>query len=213
MKVAKLYITIISLLFMGSLSMLAQIDGTSKPKPSGSSFGITPSTSGTSIITPKPKPETERSSAPLREEKTIDMTKNYGFVKPKFDVKPNLSTGTETEMKEEYKRGKYFGDFRSKTKFIKIMCRDHEAVDGDKIRIIINDKIIENSVFLNNGFSIFYYELAPGFNNIEFLALNQGESGPNTAEFAIQDEFGNTIMSNIWNLATGAKASLIIVKE
>ena len=50
-------------------------------------------------------------------------------------------------------------------------------------------------------------------NEIEIEALNQGESGPNTAQFAVQDEFGNVIMSDIWNLATGAKASLIVVKE
>jgi len=43
--------------------------------------------------------------------------------------------------------------------------------------------------------------------------LNQGESGPNTAEFQILDEHGNVISSNQWNLATGVKATIILIKE
>ncbi|CEN36398.1 Secreted protein (fragment) [Capnocytophaga canimorsus] len=48
---------------------------------------------------------------------------------------------------------------------------------------------------------------------MNFLALNQGESGPNTAEFSVLDENGNTISSAQWNLATGAKAHFVIVKN
>ena len=59
----------------------------------------------------------------------------------------------------------------------------------------------------------FYLDLSKGFNKIEFMALHQGTSGPNTAEFKIIDEKGNEIMGNIWNLATGVKASLIVIQE
>ena len=43
--------------------------------------------------------------------------------------------------------------------------------------------------------------------------LNQGYSGPNTAEFKIYDDKGELISANQWNLATGFKATIIIVKE
>ena len=52
-----------------------------------------------------------------------------------------------------------------------------------------------------------------GFNRIEFEALNQGSSGPNTAQVLVTDDTGVVIHNNRWNLSTGSRASLIIVKE
>ena len=49
-------------------------------------------------------------------------------------------------------------------------------------------------------------------NKIDFVALNQGSSGPNTAELRIYDDNKKLLSSNQWNLATGSKATLIIVK-
>lgn len=190
----------------------AQFDISNKSTTFGSSFGITPSKTQSSIFAPKTTPASEPDNSPLREEKRIDLTEQTDFIKKEFKLKPNYLTG-ETDMKDEFKRGKYFGDFRSKSKFIKVMCRDHEAVDGDRVSIILNDQVVEGSIFLSESFKVFFIELQPGFNNLEFLALNQGESGPNTAQFMVVDEFGNVILSDIWNLATGAKASLTVVKE
>ena len=56
-------------------------------------------------------------------------------------------------------------------------------------------------------------KLLEGFNKIDFVALNQGESGPNTAEVRVYDDNGNVMMSNLWNLATGSKATFIVVKQ
>ena len=56
-------------------------------------------------------------------------------------------------------------------------------------------------------------KLLEGFNKIDFVALNQGESGPNTAEVRVYDDDGNVMMSNLWNLATGSKATFIVVKQ
>ena len=51
------------------------------------------------------------------------------------------------------------------------------------------------------------------FNKIDFVALNQGESGPNTAEVRVFDDKGKLVGANRWNLATGVKSTYIIVKE
>ncbi|MFT7066660.1 MAG: hypothetical protein ACJAUO_002247, partial [Sediminicola sp.] len=56
-------------------------------------------------------------------------------------------------------------------------------------------------------------DLNEGFNRLDFEALNQGSSGPNTAQVDVYDDKGNLIHSNRWNLSTGSKASLIIVKD
>ena len=66
---------------------------------------------------------------------------------------------------------------------------------------------------LNSTFRGINLKLGEGFNKIDFIALNQGDSGPNTAELRIYDDNERLISSNQWNLATGAKATLIIVKQ
>jgi hypothetical protein len=209
MKYIFSFLTIFCFSFLG----MAQFDtGGKSISPSGN-FGISPSSSGTSIFSPNDKEEKKSDSyyAPLRNEKQIDLTKNNGFVKPEFNIQPNLNG--ENEMMEEYKRGKHYGSFISKSKFVKVLCRDHQAIDGDRVGIILNDKVVEANIFLGSEFSVFYIELAPGFNNLEFVALNQGSSGPNTAQFAVLDEFDSTLLSNIWNLATGAKATMSVFRE
>ena len=55
--------------------------------------------------------------------------------------------------------------------------------------------------------------LAQGKNTIEIEALNQGESGPNTAEFVVYDDKGKVISSKEWNLLTGVKAVIIFHNE
>ena len=55
--------------------------------------------------------------------------------------------------------------------------------------------------------------LVEGINKIEFVALNQGESGPNTAEFQVFDDNGVLVSSKKWNLLTGVTASIILIKD
>lgn len=56
-------------------------------------------------------------------------------------------------------------------------------------------------------------DLKKGFNRLDFEALNQGSSGPNTAQVDVYDENGEKIYSSKWNLSTGSKASLIVIKN
>ena len=119
----------------------------------------------------------------------------------------------EVEQLNGSKTDQYFGDFKSNAKYVKVVYRDHGYVDGDIIQVLVNDDVIHARVFLSGGFKGFKLDLQPGFNKIDFLALNQGESGPNTAEFKVVDDTGKLVSSNRWNLATGVKATVIIVKE
>ena len=84
-------------------------------------------------------------------------------------------------------------------------------MDGDRIKIYLNGEVIEYNVLLTGSFKGVNVDLVQGFNRIEFEALNQGSSGPNTAQVA--DDKGQVIHNNRWNLSTGSRASLIIVKE
>lgn len=107
----------------------------------------------------------------------------------------------------------FLGEYRTTAKAVNIIYRDHQYPDGDMIRVFINKDIVVPSVVLTSGFNGLLLPLDEGINEIDFLALNQGTSGPNTAEFQILDEFGNIIAANQWNLATGVKATITVVKE
>ncbi|MEX0995456.1 MAG: hypothetical protein WDZ45_00245 [Flavobacteriaceae bacterium] len=156
--------------------------------------------------TNKPKP------LDVEEEKELNMTTDNGLMTRKFDFKPSWLTKDE-EIKSEYAKGQLLGSFGTDSKTIEILCRDHQYVDGDKVKIIVNDQIIIHTINLREDFQTFLVDLKEGRNVIEFEALNQGTSGPNTAHFRVYDESSNLLTENVWNILTGVKASLVIIQQ
>lgn len=135
------------------------------------------------------------------------------FVNPGKEIEDKLNKRGDGELYKVLRKNQYLGDFRTQAKKVHVSYRDHEYVDGDRIRVWVNDRIVKDVIYLNGSFQGFDLDLVPGFNKIDFEALNQGTSGPNTAEFRVVDDQGNLVSSNRWDLATGFKASIIIVKE
>lgn len=107
----------------------------------------------------------------------------------------------------------YFGDFKTKSKYVYVMYSDYGEQDGDLINISVNDEIINPRIFLTNAVNGFKLDLKEGFNKIDFLALSEGYLLPNTAFFKVVDDQQNIITSNYWALSKDVKASIIIVKE
>lgn len=107
----------------------------------------------------------------------------------------------------------YLGDVKTGGKTVGVVYRDHEYVDGDRVKIYANDAVIEHNVLLTGSFKGINLTLEKGFNRLDFEALNQGTSGPNTAQVDVYDDKGQLIYSNRWLLSTGSKASLIVVQE
>jgi len=105
------------------------------------------------------------------------------------------------------------GTVNSSTKTVKIECRDHSYVDGDRIRLYLNEKVISDNIGLKGNYYVYYINLEQGYNRIDFQALNQGFSGPNTAELKVYDDKGNLISAKEWNLGTGQTATLGIIKK
>ncbi|WP_339649674.1 hypothetical protein [uncultured Salegentibacter sp.] len=183
-----------------------------------------PATNNTGGIL-KAEPETKSSGFPiLRAEESNDESK-YLREKPKtidFREKPNnLKTAgdavkekwtADKEALNKYKEDQYLGDFKTTGKFVELYCRDHQFVDGDQVNIYVNGNFVKR-VVLGSGYHPVLVTLESGFNNIEFEAINQGSSGPNTAQLKVLEENGNLVASKEWDLLTGAKASLIVVKE
>ena len=144
----------------------------------------------------------------------INFGKGEEFLDPGKRYLNRLNRRPEKEKNpNQFKVDQYLGDFRNNGKFVQIAVRDHESPDGDLIRIMLNDKEVVSRVLLQERFKSISVDLVPGFNKIDFVALNQGESGPNTAEVRVFDDKGKLVGANRWNLATGVKATYIIVKE
>jgi hypothetical protein len=155
-------------------------------------------------------PKSKRAS--LKEEKEINFTGQEQYVTRNKEFERKLNK-KDKEILPEYKVEQYLGDFRSNGKFVKIVCRDHEFVDGDRVRVYVNDVVVVENILLEAAYKKLDITLQKGFNKIDFQALNQGSSGPNTAEFRVYDDKGELISANEWNLTTGIKATMIIVKE
>ena len=151
----------------------------------------------------KKKPEEEKNI--MEKEQFEDPSKPY--------TERMNRKSSDGEILEKFKSDSFLGQFKTGSKVISIACRDHEAPDGDLVRIWLNDKIVVDAILLEVGFKEVYLDLNEGINKIEIEALNQGESGPNTAQFVIFDDKKGIVTTNKWNLTTGVKAKLVILKD
>ncbi|MCL9771100.1 hypothetical protein NAT47_11805 [Flavobacterium sp. HXWNR69] len=144
-------------------------------------------------------------------EESVLVQKNE-FKNPGEDIKRKLNN-KDKEIKPEYRSNQFLGEFRVKTRYVKIVCRDHEYPDGDRVRLLLNEKTVIYEILLEAAPKEYYVDISDGFNKLDFVALNQGSSGPNTAAFSVFDDSGKLITSNEWNLTTGIKASIVVIKE
>lgn len=146
--------------------------------------------------------------------RNIQMLPDKELRQAGYDLKIDPKVGErEKGNSKEHFGDMYLGDIKTTSKFVGIVCRDHEYVDGDRVKIYANEQVIDPNILLTGSFKGVNLTLEKGFNRLDFEALNQGTSGPNTAQVDVYDDMGKLIYSNKWLLSTGSKASLIIVKE
>lgn len=146
-----------------------------------------------------------------------NMTGGENFIDPgeKYLRKLNssLNSGNNEDKSLMSRVDVFLGDIRDDGAFVQIALRDHEYPDGDLIRVYVNDIEVFPRILLHERYSILQVPLAPGFNKLDFLALNQGSSGPNTAEIKVFNDRGNLVGNDRWYMATGVKATYLVVKE
>ena len=174
-------------------------------------------------VAPLPKKENEKSKGSSTDskekfvfnetEKPFSMTENDGLKSPgeiyeKRWTKEAVKGGIIRTMSDQF-----LGEHRVDTKFVNIVCRDHQYPDGDRVQILVNGTIVKHSLLLTSSYRRVEVNLIDGRNTVDIVALNQGESGPNTAEFVVYDDKGNVISSKEWNLLTGVKATIIFQNE
>ena len=150
----------------------------------------------------------------ISKENPIKMLPDRQLLQAGHDLKIDPKVGErEKKGSTKFYGDQYLGDFKTNAKFVGIVARDHEYVDGDRVKIYVNGEVVEYNLLLSGAFKGINVDLIEGFNRLDFEALNQGSSGPNTAQVVVTDEAGKVLHNNRWNLSTGSKASLIVVKE
>ena len=175
----------------------------------------TPSSGTPSAFTIKPpsKPLDPRFQIGGDKTDKSPMSTESQFISRSSEYEDRVSVKPKGESNEPYRGNQFFGEVRSNSTYIQVLARDFEYADGDRIKVLVNDRIVIPEIILTNSFRGIQLNLEPGFNKIDFEALNQGTSGPNTAEFRVYNDKDEIISSNQWNLATGFKATVIIIKE
>ncbi len=210
---------------MSGVSLSSQVKDNSDNK----SFRIPAKPSKTNIeispnevkVAPKPNADADQTESEIKkpkyviknENKPFSMTETDGLKSPSeiFEKRWNIEaekSGIIRTMSDQF-----LGEHNVDTKFVNIICRDHEYPDGDRVEIKLNDEIIKSNLLLTGNYRRVEVNLVEGRNRIDIKALNQGDSGPNTAEFLVYDDKGNLISSKEWNLLTGVKATIVFVNE
>ena len=141
----------------------------------------------------------------------VDITSKSDLVIPTWKIRQKFSEGSSEKSK--FSKDFYLGDLETNSDYIVIKCRDHEYVDGDRIRLMLNGAVIHPNISLSSVFYTVDIDLVEGYNNIDFIALNEGESSPNTAQLVVIDEFGKPLSNKKWLITTGYKAKLVVFKK
>jgi hypothetical protein len=165
---------------------------------------------GGSMLFPEKK-ETKRYTRPKKNNE-INMRRETDLVDPGVKYEKQKFK-RDAPVGAGFKSDTFLGEIRTGEKLLRLICRDHQFEDGDMVRIWQDDLILVDKIYLRNIYQGVSIPLKNGFNKIEIEALNQGTSGPNTAEFKVMDSRGKVVQQNIWNLAAGVKATLIILKN
>ena len=141
----------------------------------------------------------------------LDITNKTNLVTPTWEIRQSFNEGSGSTS--EYQKDFNLGFLETDSNYIIIKCRDHEYIDGDRIRLMINGSIIYSNITLSSNFYIVDVDLKDGYNNIEFIALNEGEASPNTAQLVVYDEFGKLLSNKKWLISTGYKATLGVYRK
>ncbi|OYU80180.1 MAG: hypothetical protein CFE23_10705 [Flavobacterium sp. BFFFF1] len=204
------------ILLLSGFGAFAQNDIGKKFKPilPGSNTTTTPTTVSPTLPTPSLFDKKPEEVKPLMEPERKGIMDQPQFVNAGTPYLKKLNKDNAlSENQQAIRKDQYLGDIKTTSGTVNIMYRDHEFVDGDEIRIYANGIIARSNVTLDSDFQGFELPLNPGFNTIEFEALNQGSSGPNTAQLVVYNDKGEVISANSWNLATGFKATIIVIKQ
>ena len=100
-------------------------------------------------------------------------------------------------------------DVRVSRNIITVSVWDHSSVDGDRVDIFLNGRLIRHNIELRKQKINFNLQIGRGANTLEVRALNEGSSSPNTASMEISHVIQGKKRQQ-WKLKTGQTGRLRI---
>jgi hypothetical protein len=164
-----------------------------------------------SVLSPDSNfPSTSKS---IIEKKPIQFTQKWDFVNPGQPLQDKMNKRESDFNPQFVNKNQSFGEFRTKSEYVRICYRDYSAIDGDVVSIYTSDMMLVPTAILDMECHYMKLNLLKGANTINFKALNEGSSYPNTGELQIYDDQGQIITSNRWGLETGYVGTITIYKD
>ena len=80
---------------------------------------------------------------------SLDITNKTDLVTPTWTIRQIFNEGGVNKSK--FSKDFYLGDLETDSDYIIIKCRDHEYVDGDKIRLMLNGSVIHPNITLSSS--------------------------------------------------------------
>ncbi len=115
-------------------------------------------------------------------------------------------------LRQRYRRAQMLGSIKVASGFLSISAWDHSTIDGDRVQITLNEKVVISDLTLEKAPKNIALRLVPGKNIVTVTALNEGRYSPNTAKFRVNSQ-GQVVMERTWNLKTGGKGILELIYE
>ena len=100
------------------------------------------------------------------------MNQNNEYFLNPGDVYVKKLNKEKEKNPNNYTGDAYLGDVATVSEAANIVCRDFEYVDGDRVRILVNDEVVVQNLTLDSSFRGINLKLGEGFNKIDFIALN-----------------------------------------
>jgi len=129
-----------------------------------------------------------------------------------YTKQQNDKLKTEGLSQEIVNSDVFLGEFIVYTTELVTKCRDYGTVDGDNVRIWLNDEIVIPRLMLEGGFKTYTLNLKEGLNIIKIQALNVGQFFPNTGQFIFMDGNGKLVTNQNWGLNDGYNAIIKVRK-
>ncbi|NNK72458.1 MAG: hypothetical protein HKO94_04605 [Flavobacteriaceae bacterium] len=98
----------------------------------------------------------------------VNIVAKSTLVKPTWDVRQKFTE--DKQDVSQFSKDYMLGNITTSSKTVVIKCRDHEYIDGDRIRLSVNDAVIHPNLTLDGEFYTIDIDLKEGYNEIHFLA-------------------------------------------
>lgn len=132
---------------------------------------------------------------------------NYKIKKLPNSVK-NLEGGAKLVFTDQN-----LGEIITQSEYLDIYYRDHGQIDGDIIKLNVDEAPFVGKVVLGSSNKSVRLYLKEGFTKIDLYSIFDGRLYPNTVEWVIKDDQKRKVADNVLSVSRGFKGSIVVIKN